>query len=255
MPPSNPNDSWASGATRRSNLPRSTSVEYEKETQSTIRRLNVPPPSNRIPAHRTITKTTSIQHVPDSEDDEPPPVAHVRGKSPFQHVADAARSVLAPATFFMVRRSQEPEDTNGRDSSSYDYAEEEQQYQDQQAGPQPKQPSKRNTHKRGRISIDNKAYRPSVSDLEQSDEDFEEDGKKMRRRKKNKRDSVGGPLTSLPVAGYDRRKKRRRNTKGDGGEGEGDEDEDDESASDELEKVSDHVSIKSNIHPTLFILS
>jgi SUN domain-containing protein 1/2 len=142
----------------------------------------------------------------------------------------------------MVRRSQEPEDLNGKDSSSYDYADEEQEYQDQQAPTQAKPLSKRNTHKRGRISADNKAYRPSVSDLELSDEEFEDDDKKIRRRKKNKRDSIGGPLTNLPVAGYDKRRKRKKNAKG--GEEEGDEEDEEESGSDEPEKVSEHVSLQ-----------
>lgn len=243
MPPSNPNDSWASGTSRKANIPRSTSVEYEKETQSTtVRRLN-PPPANRVPPRRTVAKTTSIQHVPDSEDDAPPPPASVRGKSPFEHVADAARSVLKPASFFMVRRSKEPEELNGKDGSSYDYEEEEQAFQ--QRSPPQTQPlaKQRSANKRGRMSVDNKAYRPSASDLELSDE-VSDDGKKARKKKKGKRDAVGGPLTSLPVAGYDKRRRRKKNARG--GENGADEDDDeDESETDEQEKVSEHVCVVS----------
>lgn len=236
---SNPNDSWASGTSRKANIPRSTSVEYEKETQSTtVRRLN-PPPVNRVPARRTVAKTTSIQHVPDSEDEAP---AYVRGKSPFEHVADAARSVLKPASYFLIRKSKEPEDLNGKDGSSYDYEEEEQQFQEQR----PSQPlaKQRSANKRGRISVDNKAYRPSASDLELSEDDFE-DGRKVRKKKRGKKDAVGGPLTSLPVAGYDKRRRRKKNTKagenGADGEEEEDDDDEDESETDEQEKVSEHV--------------
>jgi hypothetical protein len=48
----NPKDSWASSS--RAVVPRSTSVEYEKETQSTsTRRLNAPPPRNGPPPSRS----------------------------------------------------------------------------------------------------------------------------------------------------------------------------------------------------------
>ncbi|KAI0951247.1 hypothetical protein AcW1_008338 [Taiwanofungus camphoratus] len=235
MPPTNPNDSWASGA-RKPVLPRSTSVEYEKETQSTINRRLAPPPSRtaaRVP--RPISKSASIRHVPDSEGEDNE-VSHEssRGKSPFEHVMEMSRR-LPPVAFLMRQRSQEPEDisqANGNASgeSSYNYSAEEREYQAAN-GQRPTQRRTTAAHKRNRMSTDNKAYRPTVSDLEESDEDFEDDDGKRTRRKKKKSGGVGGPpLTSLPVAGYDKRKKRRKangkvNGGGEGGEGEEDEDE------------------------------
>jgi len=229
--PINPNDAWATGATRRANLPRSTSVEYEKETQSTAtRRLN-PPPSNRLPPRRPISKTGSTNLVPDSEDEALPPT-YTRGKSPFEHVADTVRSFVKPVSIHMKPRSPEREQS----MASYDYASEEREYRNESSTPQ--QPQKRPpAPKRNRISSDNKAYKPTASDLEESDEDFVDDGRK-RRRKKKRNDSVGGPLTTLPVAGYDKKRRRKKNAKG-----EYVEDEEDDSETDEQSKVSEHVRI------------
>ena len=229
--PINPNDAWITGATRRTNLPRSTSVEYEKETQSTAtRRLN-PPPANRFQSRRPISKTGSINLVSDSEEEAPP--NYTRGKSPFEHVTDTVRSLVNPVVnIHMKARSPEREQS----MTSYDYASEERDYRNQPATPQQLQrkapPSKRN-----RIPSDNKAYKPTVSDLEQSDEDFVDDDRK-RRRKKKRNDSIGGPLTTLPVAGYDKKRRRKKNAKG-----EYVEEEDDDSETDEQSKVSEHVRI------------
>ena len=234
MPPPvsvNPNDAWATGATRRTNLPRSTSVEYEKETQSTAtRRLN-PPPTNRLPPRRPISKTGSTNLVPDSEDEAPP--TYTRGKSPFEHVADTVRSFVKPVvSVHMKPRSPEREQS----MASYDYASEEREYRNGLSTPQ--QPQKKApAPKRNRISSDNKAYKPTASDLEQSDEDFVDDGRKKRRKKK-RNDSIGGPLTTLPVAGYDKKRRRKKNAKG-----EYVEEEDDDSETDEQSKVSEHVRI------------
>jgi len=80
--PINPDDTWATGATCRTNLPGSTSLEYKKETQSlAARRLN-PPPANRLPPRCPISKTSLTDLVPDSEDEAPPPT-YTHGKSPF----------------------------------------------------------------------------------------------------------------------------------------------------------------------------
>ena len=234
--PINPNDAWATGATRRTNLPRSTSVEYEKETQSTAaRRLN-PPPASRLPPRRPISKTGSTNMVPDSEDEIPPPT-YTRGKSPFEHVAETVMSFVKPvATVHMKPRSPERE----RSMASYDYASEEREYRN--GPPTPQQPQKKApASKRNRISSDNKAYKPTTSDLEQSDEDFV-DGDRKRRRKKKRNDSIGGPLTTLPVAGYDKKRRRKKNAKG-----EYVEEEEGGSETDEQSKVSEHV----RIHLTL----
>jgi SUN domain-containing protein 1/2 len=85
------------------------------------------------------------------------------------------------------------------------------------------------------MSTDNKAYRPSQSDMEASDEDFE-DGKKGRRKRK-KKEPLGGPLSTLPVAAYDKKKKRK--SRGSKGNLAGPDDED-ESGSDE--HISEQVS-------------
>ena len=226
--PINPNDAWATGATRRANLPRSTSVEYEKETQSTAtRRLN-PPPTNRLPPRRPISKTGSTNLVPDSEDEAPPPT-YTRGKSPFDHVADTVRSLVS---VHMKPRSPERE----RSMASYDYASEEREYRNEP--PTPQQPQKKApASKRNRISSDNKAYKPTASDLEESDEDFV-DGDRKRRRKKKRNDSIGGPLTTLPVAGYDKKRRRKKNAKG-----EYVEEEEDDSETDEQSKISEQVRV------------
>ena len=232
--PINPNDAWVTGATRRTNLPRSTSVEYEKETQSTAtRRLN-PPPPNRLSSRRPVSKTGSTNLVPDSED-EAHPTTYTRGKSPFEHVADTVRSLVNPVvSIHMKARSPEREQS----MTSYDYASEEREYRNQPATPQQTQ-RKAPAPKRNRISSDNKAYKPTASDLEQSDEDFV-DGDRKRRRKKKRNDSVGGPLTTLPVAGYDKKRRRKKNAKG-----EYVEEEEEDSESDEQSKISEHVCISS----------
>lgn len=234
--PINPNDAWVTGATRRTNLPRSTSVEYEKETQSTAtRRLN-PPPANRHPSRRPISKTGSTNLVPDSEDESVPPT-YTRGKSPFEHVADTVRSLVNPVvSIHMKARSPEREQS----MASYDYASEEREYHNQPATPQQPQ-RKAPAPKRNRISSDNKAYKPTASDLEASDDDFV-DGDRKRRRKKKRNDSVGGPLTTLPVAGYDKKRRRKKNAKG-----EYVEEEDDGSETDEQSKVSEHVRISHHL--------
>ncbi|KAJ6576573.1 hypothetical protein DFH09DRAFT_363685 [Mycena vulgaris] len=219
----NPNNSWASGSTRTAAaVPRSTSVEYESQSQSTSTRRLAAPPS-RLQARPTtssrakpLSKNHSIRHVPDSEgEEEPAPEQNGRGKSPFDQVIGAAKRAIinapAAATYYVRQRSREPDEpvaVNG----SYDYSAEERDIQNQ---------SKRGAanHKRNRMSTDNKAYKPSTSDLDNSDEDFTDDDGKQKRRKKKKRESVGGPLTTLPVAGYDKRKKKtKKGSKGNAGE-------------------------------------
>ena len=246
--PMNPNDAWASGARRP--VPRSTSVEYEKETQSTANRRLAPPPS-RLGARKPLTKGASIRHVPDSEGEDTQPSRsqeQSRGKSPFDQLRDAAS---AGVSFLMKARSREPEadqsqsHTNGNgaanESSSYDYSAEERDYQAQLAAERsaPTGPTRRTTvaSKRNRMSIDNKAYKPTQSDLEESDEDFDDEDGKRTRRKKKKGGLGGPPLTSLPVAGYDKRKKKRRANGKTGG------DEDDEESSEEQEAVAEQVCV------------
>lgn len=233
MHSSNPNNAWASGSQTNLNVPRSTSVDYEKETHSTSSR-RLAAPSNRL-SQRNMRKTLSKQdsnmtHVSDSEGEDNQESQErdrsARGKSPFEQVVDVSKRALTSATSFYMRpRSTEPADisaanttTNGRDSS-YDYASEEQEYQEtmrqklareQQEQSASKRPAL--SHKRNRMSADNKAYQPSQSDMEGDSDDVSDDGRK-RKRKFKKKDLGGGPLTTLPVAGYDKRRKKKRGSK------------------------------------------
>lgn len=147
--------------------------------------------------------------MPDSEGEEDSP-ANGRGKSPFEHVIDVAKKALAPATYYVRQLSHEPEDrslsTNGNNThnrdTSYDYAAEEQEFQEAQQ-------AKLASHKRGRISMDYRAYKPTASDVESDDDDYSDDDKRRRRRRKKRNEPVGGPLTTLPVLSADRKKKRK----------------------------------------------
>ncbi|KAH8118002.1 hypothetical protein DFH11DRAFT_1850949 [Phellopilus nigrolimitatus] len=217
MPSTAPN-SWNGNRA----IPRSTSVEYEQQTQNvTHRRLAVPP--RRVGGSKPSSKVGSTTRGSDVDNEHSGETIGLNGraKSPFDTLTDLTQRAVSSATFLMRQRSQEPEEVRPpsrqatdatfvpqNNSGSYDYADEEEEYLETQ------KTSKKNssaTHKRGRMSTDNKAYRPSTSDLEnESDEEFDEDddGKKGRRRKK-KKDIGGGPLTSLPVTQYDKRKKRR----------------------------------------------
>lgn len=194
----------------------------------------------------------SVRHVPDSEGEEegereerPAAAArNERGKSPFEHVVDMTKRAFAPATFYLRQRSLEPSAdggaaTNGH-NASYDYSAEEREFQSQK----PISATTPHPHKKGRISLDNKAYRPSASDLDDSGgSDDDDDGRKVRRRKTKKREPHGGPLTTLPtVAGHD--KKRRRKGRGSKGNamdiGTGEEEEDSTGLS-EAEHISEQV--------------
>lgn len=251
MVPNNPNNTWASGSQINLNIPRSTSVEYEKETHSTSNRRLAPPPSRH--AQRTSLKPLSKQasaltHVSDSEAEEQHSQSidnNARGKSPFEQVFDISKRAINTATSFYLRqRSTEPADisaatTNGKESSlDYDDLDREYKELQRQRNQEDEQSASRkisaNT-RRNRISLDNKAYRPSMSDLEESDDQLSDDGRK-RRKKMKKKDLGPGPLTSLPVAGYDKRRRRKKGSKG--GEAELDEAEDDQESSIASEQVS-----------------
>ena len=235
----NPKDSWASST--RTIVPRSTSVEYEKETQSTsTRRLN-PPPRKGPPSSRSATTTAklskqaSVRYVPDSEGEDAGEASQgrqERAKTPLESVVDLAKRTA----FYLRQRSTEPDlgpsetSQNGHhNNQSYDYEAEEREFLGQSAATKGRKTNNAALPKRGRISLDNKAYRPSQSDLEDSDSDVSGDGK--RRRRKSKKNMVG-PLTTLPVVGQEKRRRRRRGTKADGGDEDGEEKEDEDSGSD-----------------------
>ena len=210
----NPNNSWVSTSRTHLNVPRSTSVEYEATAPTAFNRKHLaPPPPDRLgrattTARKPPSKTPSIRHVPDSEGEE-----DGRGKSPFERVVDLGKQALSQATFYVQQRSmsREPEElsveqapaVNGNgNESSYDYADEEDAYQATQ--------NKRHSaaQKRGRISVDNKAYKPPLSD---SESELSDDGK-TRRKKKKKGGPTGGPLSTLPVLIADKAKKKKRKT-------------------------------------------
>lgn len=216
------NETWRPG---NANLPRSTSVEYEKETQQTShRRLTVPAnrtrPNSSKPNSRASNRGTS--------DAEEPRGAASRAKSPFDHLADLTRRAMSPAsaaTSFLLRApsreppdvlprttSRQPTETTlvGQTSESYDYAAEEEEMQRMDRTSSHASSSSHNKKAvrppNNRISTDNQAYEPS--DETQSESDVDESGRRTRRRKK-KKDGAGGPLTTLPVTQYDKRKKRK----------------------------------------------
>ncbi|KAJ8468876.1 hypothetical protein ONZ45_g17083 [Pleurotus djamor] len=237
----NPNDSWASGASASyRNIPRSTSVEYEKETQNTGSRRLAPPPRRTFGPQRTtkpLSKSGSVNSnvAPDSEQDDDQTRlenrSYQRGKSPL---VEAVNGLYNKSVSFVMRaRGTDAETTtnlNGQpENTSYSYEQEEAQYEASQptTSTATRKPL---AHRRKTMSVDNKAYKPSQSDLEQSDSDYDGDDGRRRRRKSKKGGPNGGPLTSLPVAQYD--KKKRRRSKGGKGDVEGDED----SAGDDVEE-------------------
>ncbi|RXW18527.1 hypothetical protein EST38_g7322 [Candolleomyces aberdarensis] len=215
-PTYNPNHSWASSSRTSTHVPRSTSVEYEQQASATQgRRLAVP---NRFPGRgatagqKPPSKSRSLQHVPDSEGEEVGPGG--RAKSPFEQIVEAARNALDPAIYYLRQKSTEPENRSGEHSqasingshagndSSYNYEEEERFVQKSQAQTQ----SQRNAAKprKGRISVDNQAWKPSTSDIEDSDDDEPE---KRQRRKKNMSISR---MTNLPTVVDGKTTKKRR---------------------------------------------
>lgn len=216
------NNAWASTSRTAVPVPRSTSVEYEAAApQATNRRLPAPPDKfNRPPTTRKpLSKTSSLRHVPDSEGEEDHSAVsnnNIRGKSPFEQGLSFAKTALSNAAYYVRQRSREPEDLVGHhrpsvngsangNESSYDYTAEEQAFQAQ----------KRTAAalKRNRMSVDNKAYKPS-QDSEDDESEWSDDGKTKRRRRRFKKGPVGGPLSTLPVVTADKRRRRKSLGKG-----------------------------------------
>lgn len=233
MQSTNPNSSWASGSRPTSNVPRSTSVEYESQTQSsTTRRLGAPP--SRLGARtKPVSKHSSSKSiVPDSE-----PESQVdyngREKSPLlDHITSLAQTALQKTSFYVRERERDGE-PNGNGNASYDYSAEERDYQQTLSTAS----SKRITanHRKNRISTDNKAYKPSQEELEESDESVSDGG---RRRRKKKAGPAGGPLTTLPKVGPEKRRKKtaKKGAKGTGTPG-GDEEDEEDTDKEVLEQV------------------
>jgi SUN domain-containing protein 1/2 len=180
--------------------------------------------------------------VPDSEGEDAGAASQgrqERARTPIDSVIDLAKRTA----FYLRQRSTEPDlppseqqgqngHHDGNNNQSYDYAAEERDFQAQSASATARKANNASAHKRGRISTDNKAYRPTQSDLEQSDDEVSDGGK--RRRRKLKKNMIG-PLTTLPVIDQERRRRRRSRTKADGveeGEEGGEEEDEEDSGSD-----------------------
>ncbi|KAF8968119.1 hypothetical protein BDZ97DRAFT_453842 [Flammula alnicola] len=210
----NHNNSWASTSRANQPIPRSTSVEYEANATGTANRRLAPPPDKlgRAPTttRKPPSKSTSLLHVPDSEGEGDSAGLNGRAKSPFEQGLNIAKQALGAAAFYVRQRSHDPEDTSREqppanrhtdgNESSYSYTREEESYQAAQ---------KRhlNANKKGRISVDNKAYKPTHSDEEESE--YSDDDKTRKRKKKSKKGAAGGPLTTLPVVTSDKRRRRK----------------------------------------------
>ncbi|KAH9972829.1 hypothetical protein BGW80DRAFT_1312790 [Lactifluus volemus] len=234
----NPKDSWASN-TPRTAVPRSTSVEYEKETLSTsTRRLNPPPSRNGPPPQSRsaasaakLAKQASVKFVPDSEAEGEVEATTPRGgqqqeraKTPLESVIDIAKRTA----FYLRPRSTEPEQQSQNLNGIIVTTTSQRDFQTQ-ASPA----AGVKTRNKPSPSNPAAAYRPTESDLERSDEDdVSHDGK---RRKRKGRKNMIGPLTTLPVVGKDKKRRKRRSE---------DEEEEDDSASDG--RVSPQRSIHSS---------
>ncbi|KAK0450224.1 hypothetical protein EV421DRAFT_2051445 [Armillaria borealis] len=208
MQAGNPNNSWASSRPNTS-YHRGTSAEYEQTSRASgQRRLAAPPnrfntaPNKLQPRPSALGKTASLQQVPDSEGEDN---AGARARSPL---AELAAKTLANASFYLRQPSREPEDAsveqpsaNGK-NDSYDYSAEERDFQNQQQGV----PRRKTVPRRGGgMSSDNKAYKPTQSDMEDSDEEFVDDDN--RKRKTKKKDA--GRVTTLPTISETKRRKKK----------------------------------------------
>ncbi|KAG6909054.1 hypothetical protein DXG01_002206 [Tephrocybe rancida] len=252
-----PNQSWSSGVTtsqpHRNPLGRSTSEEFEQAAATAAKRLQVS--NNRAgtsrshAARKPISKSASFRNgVPDSEEEEQT-ARNERGKSPFDEMVSAAKDVVGAASFYVKQKLQQagPGEQRNTREESYGYEDEEEEYQNQSTsarrmnGPQ--------THKRGRMSVDKRAYKPTQSD-EESDEDYESDGKTKRRKKKKK--EPAGSMNHLPVIAPDKRKKKKRGKKGTAGEAEGDEATESDEASEQV-SLNQRTSLRPETtrHPSL----
>ncbi|KAH7105041.1 hypothetical protein BKA62DRAFT_691493 [Auriculariales sp. MPI-PUGE-AT-0066] len=184
----------------------------------------------------------------DSESNAPRPA--MRAKSPFGALSQSftraispafsavsrALSPPAPSTFVLREGGEDSESSgfqsfavpsgkpsskastkNANNSNSYDYAQEEEDVENMETD---SSPSKKSHSKRrsGRVSIDNKAYKPGAGE-ESDDEDYTDDDGHRRRRKKKRTNAL-----HLPTIGYDKTKKKKPTTRKRGPRGVGDED-------------------------------
>ncbi|VDC07514.1 unnamed protein product [Peniophora sp. CBMAI 1063] len=195
-------------------VPRSTSVDYEKETQHT-RQLPIrakPPSSRGSQTQRPATKAPSLQFVPGSDDEENAQEMakrKERGKSPLVALGESIAETAKRTAFYMRPSSQSQTQQNGNGNGhtqdeSYDYAAEEREFQQSQ-------PQARRV-RRANIPVDAKAYKPTESDLESESEEDSDSGKPRRRKKK--KGEAGGLLTGLPTVGYGGKRRKRKSMGG-----------------------------------------
>ncbi|KAG6862574.1 hypothetical protein C0995_000123 [Termitomyces sp. Mi166 len=243
------NQSWSSTASQPPprQVGRGTSVEYEDGAANASRRLQISKPGSSSRTRKPPSKNGSLT-VPDSEGEEERSSRIEREKSPFMEIVDTVKSAVGTATFFAKQRLMEPsEPPRERErETSYDYENEQREYENLSA-----RRIKPPTHKRNRMSEDNRAYLPGQSEGE-SDEDYESDGK-TKKRKKKKKESVGS-MNNLPVIAPDkRRKKRSKDKKGTTGEAEEDEASESDEISLEQTSTRQRASLRPDIarHPSL----
>ncbi|KAJ3994667.1 hypothetical protein F5050DRAFT_1772560 [Lentinula boryana] len=244
---SNQNEAWASSSRRitTTNPPRSTSVEYESQATTNARRLGLPPSrlgsktkppvSSTKPVSMTGNSSSRSIIIPDSEGEQSQ--SQIREKSPFSfdHLTNLAQTAIQRTSYFVKERQK---NGNGAGDASYDYETEDREFEEYQrrnnnngnsnpnASTLSKNLSTSAVHRKNRISMDNKAYKPTQAELEDSSSEDEDDVRK-RRRRKGAGGPAGGPLTTLPKVGPEKRRKRgSRKTKL--GEGEEEEEEDQE---------------------------
>ncbi|KZT00772.1 uncharacterized protein LAESUDRAFT_764305 [Laetiporus sulphureus 93-53] len=209
-PPMNPNETWASGS-RRQTLPLSTSVEYEKETQSTINRRLAPPSLSR----NGVQSASHMRQGVSEGEGGTSAQQNERGRSTFGQIVEMTQQPVAylmrPRDPKFTARSNGNGNGYANESTSYDYSAEEREYQAAGATSQSQAPRQSNgAHRRNRISTDNKAYTPSMSEQEGSDEDdHDNEGKRPKKKKKKGGVTGGPPLTSLPTVGHDKKRRRR----------------------------------------------
>ncbi|KAG6895277.1 hypothetical protein C0992_002231, partial [Termitomyces sp. T32_za158] len=204
------NTSWSSAASQPPyrQVGRGTSVEYEDGAANASRRLQISKPGSSSRSRKPLSKNPTLT-VPDSEGEEDKHTRIEREKSPFMDIVDTVKSAVGTATFFAKQRLVEPTEPPRERETSYDYENEQREYENQSA-----RRAKSSAHKRNRMPADNHAYYTDQSGSE-SDEDYEDDGKTKKRKKKKK--EPAGNMNNLPViAPEKKRKKKPKDKKGNG---------------------------------------
>jgi len=216
------------------------------DAQPENRRLAVPPA--RLRGKGAGGRATHSPAGDSDGEDTQPSAPYGRSKSPFDALAQGVARAVAPAvnvftralspgvtgnnSTFVLREGADDSESSGfhsfgslsgngngnsrsqaNISNSYDYAQEEQDVENMDAEAKKAQAKRRGP----RISVDNKAYKPTDED-DFDEEDFTDDDTGKRRRKKRKSN------LSLPTIAYDKAKKKKPTSKKRGVRGVPDED-------------------------------